>query len=389
MIFIENHDPNLIVIGANDLKSRFIKDQISSITNHPSFSLKHHYRFTTFGDLSIPAIYSNSPISESEFPKYAMYIKQAISLGRYQQNPLQEILQLWRDDKNENYCLQIKLHPLQKYVDQSKLMEKMENKAIEVVNLCGYDINKAFEFRHLRNTLMFISGFGPKKAKAFIKQLYAQGNPKTRQQILDEKNYNIGPKLGESFINFIKIKTDITNSSNFNEDEYNLLDMTRIPIESYDMARKFINDAFKKEENSKKQKKKNIGSDARIEEVIRYPEKLDVLDINEYIKNQSENLKNIEIDKLKFSIKLIKEELTHPFRDLRDKRKDLSQLNIFHLLIGDDNFQQGMITVAKVIRIDTEHVQCKLQNDLPATVWFKDIFEDSPENEKISKEKVK
>ena len=389
MKFIEKHDPNLIVIGANDLKSRFIKDQISSITNHPSFSLKHHYRFTTFGDLSIPAIYSNSPISESEFPKYAMYIKQAISLGRYQQNPLQEILQLWRDDKNENYCLQIKLHPLQKYVDQSKLMEKMENKAIEVVNLCGYDINKAFEFRHLRNTLMFISGFGPKKAKAFIKQLYAQGKPKTRQQILDEKNYNIGPKLGESFINFIKIKTDITNSSNFNEDEYNLLDMTRIPIESYDMARKFINDAFKKEENSKKQKKKNIGSDARIEEVIRYPEKLDVLDINEYIKNQSENLKNIEIDKLKFSIKLIKEELTHPFRDLRDKRKDLSQLNIFHLLIGDDNFQQGMITVAKVIRIDTEHVQCKLQNDLPATVWFKDIFEDSPENEKISKEKVK
>ena len=48
-----------------------------------------------------------------------------------------------------------------------------------------------------------------------------------------------------------------------------------------------------------------------------------------------------------------------------------------------------MITVAKVTSIDTEHVQCKLQNDMPATVWFKDIFEDSPENEKISKEKVK
>ena len=55
---------------------------------------------------------------------------------------------------------------MQKYVDQFKLMEKMENKAIEVVNLCGFDINKAFEFRHLRNTLRFISGFGPRKAKA-------------------------------------------------------------------------------------------------------------------------------------------------------------------------------------------------------------------------------
>ena len=83
-----------------------------------------------------------------------MYIKQAISLGRYQQNPLQEILQLWKEDITENYCLKIKLHPMQKYVNQYNLMEKMENKAVEVVNLCGFDINKAYELRHLRNTLM-------------------------------------------------------------------------------------------------------------------------------------------------------------------------------------------------------------------------------------------
>lgn len=388
MKFLEKNDPNLIVIGANDLKASFIKDQITTITSHKSFSLSHIYRYTTFGDLSIPSIYSNSPISEIEFPKQNMFIKQAISLGRYQQNPLQEILQLWREDKNENDCLKIKLHPMQKYVNQNKLMEKMENKAIEVVNLCGFDINKAYEFRHLRNTLMFISGFGPRKAKSFIKQLYAQGKPKTRQEILEEKNYNIGPKLGESFINFIKIKTDITSNNNFNEEEYNLLDMTRIPVESYELGKKFINDIFKKEENSKKQKKK-VETDVKIEEIIRYPEKLDILDINEYIKNQSENLNYSEFEKLKFSLKLIKEELTSPFRDLRDQRKDLNQQQIFHLLIGDENFQVGMITVAKVIRIDTEHVQCKLQNGLSATVWFKDIFEDSLENEKISKEKVK
>ena len=387
MKFIEKHDPYLIIIGANNLKSRLIKEQITSITNNKNFSLKHHYHFETFGDLSIPSIYSNSPISENEFPKYNMYIKQAISLGRYHQNPLQEILQLWKDDISENYCLQIKLHPMQKYVNQNNLMEKMEDKAIEVVNLCGFDINKAFEFRHLRNTLQFISGFGPRKAKAFIKQIYAQGKPRTRQNILED-NYGIGERLGESFINFIKIKTDITNKSNFHDDDYNLLDMTRIPIKSYDLARKFINDAFKKEETNKKQKKK-VGIDARVEEIIRYPEKLDVLDINEYIKNQSENLRNTEIDELKFSIKLIKEELTHPFKDLRNPKRDLSPQQIFHLLIGDDNFQEGMITVAKVTSIDTEHVQCKLQNDMPATVWFKDIFEDSPENEKISKEKVK
>ena len=387
MKFILKHDPNLIIIGANDLKSRFIKDQITSITGHYKFSL-NHYIYVTFGDLSIPTIYSNSPISENEFPKQNMYIKQAISLGRYQQNPLQEILQLWKEDISENYCLKIKLHPMQKYVNQYNLMEKLENKAIEVVNLCGLDIIKAFEYRHLRNTLMFISGFGPRKAKAFIKQLYAQGKPKTREEILEEQNYGIGKKLGESFINFIKIKTDIT-THNFYEIDYNLLDMTRIPISSYDMAKKLINDVYKKEENNKRQKKKIDDIYEKIEEIIRNPEKLNVLDINEYIKKQSENLKNTEIDYLKFTIKLIKEELTFPFRDMRDKRRDLAQQQIFHLLIGDENFQTGMITVAKVIRIDTEHVQCKLQNDLAATVWFKDIFEDSENEKGISKDKIK
>ena len=118
---------------------------------------------------------------------------------------------------------------MQKYVNQCNLMEKLEIKAIEVVNLCGFDINKGFEFRHLRNTLMFISGFGPKKAKAFIKKLYALERPKSREEILEEKDFKIGKKLGESFINFIKIKTDIT-SSNYYENDFNLLDMTRIPM---------------------------------------------------------------------------------------------------------------------------------------------------------------
>ena len=97
-----------------------------------------------------------------------MFIKQAISLGRYWQSPLDEILQLWSPDINENFCLKIKLHPLQKYVNQKKLMEKLEFRAVKVVNKVGFDLNRGFDFSHKRNSLMFISGFGPKKAKAFI-----------------------------------------------------------------------------------------------------------------------------------------------------------------------------------------------------------------------------
>ena len=52
-----------------------------------------------------------------------MFIKEAISLGRYWQSPMDEILQLWSPELSENFCLKINLHPMQKYFDQKKLME--------------------------------------------------------------------------------------------------------------------------------------------------------------------------------------------------------------------------------------------------------------------------
>ena len=378
MKFLKKNDPNLILIGASDLKCRLIKEQIDRIAQ----TAVEHYVYTPFGDLSIPEIYANSPISDTQIESSNMYIKQAISLGRYWQSPLDEILQLWSPDVSQNFCLKIKLHPLQKYVDQRKLMEKMELKAVKVVNSCGFDLNRGFDFSHKRNTLMFVSGFGPKKAKAFISNMNAFGKPKTREEIISEKSgMGIGKKLGQSFINFIKIKTNIKNSL-YDDDEYNLLDMTRIPIESYDMANKLINDVFKKEEGNtnRKQKKKD---NAKIEEIIRHPDKLNILDINEFINKQKEVLKNNELEILRFTIKLIKEELTSPFRDPRKESIELNSEQVFHLLIGDEGFKIGTITVAKVTHInpDTGHVYCKLQNGLTATLWSKDIFDDTKDED--------
>ena len=171
--FIEKNDPNLILIGANDLKCINIKDQITDIKD--SKSSNKNFILTAFGDLSIPEIYANSPISDSQNDYSNMFIKEAISLGRYWQSPMDEILQLWSPDLSENFCLKINLHPMQKYVDQKKLMQKLEFRAVKVVNRVGFDLNRGYEFNHKRNTLMFISGFGPKKAKAFISAINALG----------------------------------------------------------------------------------------------------------------------------------------------------------------------------------------------------------------------
>ena len=87
--------------------------------------------WVTFGDLAIPSIYANSQYSEKAFPNYSIFLRQAVSLGRYQQNPLEEILQLWNEDINKNFCLKIQLHPLQRMVNQKKLMQILESKAIQ------------------------------------------------------------------------------------------------------------------------------------------------------------------------------------------------------------------------------------------------------------------
>ena len=383
--FIEKNDPNLILIGANNLKCRNIKKKIDTII-HPdskdnSFSIKH-YIYVTFGDLSIPEIYSNSPLSDIQSDSSNIFIKQAISLGRYWQSPLDEILQLWSPNINENLCLKIKMHPLQKYVNQKKLMEKLEFLAVKVVNQVGFDLNSALEFSHKRKSLMFISGFGPKKAKAFISKINTLEKPITREGILEEKKIGIGKKLAKSFINFIKIKTNIKEKNIYNGD-YNLLDMTRIPLESYQMTEKLIDEVFKKEKgNINKNQKKSFGD--KIEEIILHPELLNSLDINEYINKQKEELESTEFEHLKFTFKLIKEELTSPFHDPREDEIELSPQQIFHLLTGDEKFERGVISIAKVIRIDSEkqYIECILPNGLSGTLWFQGIYEGDEKEQK-------
>ena len=78
MKFIEKNDPNLILIGANDLKCNNIKEQISNIITNAKFSIKHFIHIA-FGDLSIPEINANSPISDVQIESKNMIIKQAIS----------------------------------------------------------------------------------------------------------------------------------------------------------------------------------------------------------------------------------------------------------------------------------------------------------------------
>ena len=367
---IQQHKPELIIIGANDLRCRYLKEQIMQCD--PDMMKSEDSLWVTFGDLSIPSIYANSQYSEKAFPNFSIFLRQAVSLGRYQQNPLEEILQLWNEDINKNFCLKMKLHPLQRMVSQKKLMEMMEQRAVQIVNNVGVDINKAFEFSHLKNSLMFVSGLGPRKAQMMLEKIIPLNGLSMRVQIM--ANSILGKRVRTSCNGFIKIKRDLANDDLH---KYDLLDMTRIPLDMYPLANKLIKSALEDEHLKD-------GVDM-VEVILKDPKKLEVLDCNEYIRKQTEN-QNVNAHSLRFMIDLIKAELNAPFKDPRKEHKDLTALEIFLLLIGDETFRVGQITLARVIKVDEQHVKCRLMNDLEATVWINDIFES---NERASNNEMK
>ena len=65
---------------------------------------------------------------------------------------------------SENQALQISMHPLQKHINQARLLDSMEEINIRQVNNVGVDINLLVDHEHWHNQLQFLSGLGPRKA---------------------------------------------------------------------------------------------------------------------------------------------------------------------------------------------------------------------------------
>ena len=111
----------------------------------------------------------------------------AISLGRYYQNPISELLLLWSILPETNLALKIVLHPLQNKLNQVKLMERYEVEVIKVCNHIGVDLNYIYDKPHLQAPLQFISGLGFHKATALINRIKSLSGVSSRLQIKESE----------------------------------------------------------------------------------------------------------------------------------------------------------------------------------------------------------
>lgn len=106
-------------------------------------------------------------------------LKQAISLARFEQDPMCEVLNLWSPITAENQALALNLDPMQKLVNQARLADGLEEINIQVTNEIGIDLNLLIDHEHMHAMLQFISGLGPRKAKRMISKFKSLGKKLT------------------------------------------------------------------------------------------------------------------------------------------------------------------------------------------------------------------
>lgn len=163
-------------------------------------------------------------------------------MARFEQDPLSEVLNLWSPITAENQALALNLDPMQKWVNQSRLAEGLEEVNIQVVNEIGVDINLVCEHEHMHSMLQFVSGFGPRKAKKFISKVKGLGKKMTTRSEIIKKEL-IGQEVYMSSIAFMKIRVPDEDLAPGMANNFHILDQTRIHHESYKLTVKVANDA--------------------------------------------------------------------------------------------------------------------------------------------------
>lgn len=137
------------------------------------------------------SIYSASEAARKEFPNEDVTVRGAVSIGRRLMDPLAELVKI--DPKN------LGIGQYQHDVDQTLLKERLDNTVEYCVNAVGVNVNTASPY-----LLAYVAGIGPTLAQNIIAWREANGEFKTRTQLL--KVPRLGAKVFEQCAGFLRIR---------------------------------------------------------------------------------------------------------------------------------------------------------------------------------------
>ena len=280
---LNNYNVDIVAIG-NGTASReseaFIVDIIKGLER------KVEYIIVSEAGASI---YSTEKVAQEEFPNLSPNERSAVSIGRRLQDPLAELVKI----PPEGIGVGLYQHD----VPEKDLKESLDFVVSKAVNSVGVNINTSSS-----SLLKYVSGITKKNIDKIIEYRDSKGKIKSREEI--KKAKLLSDKVYEQAIGFLRIV-----------DGDNILDVTGIHPESYDVTKKLL-DKLNMSLN-------DIGSKELIE-------KLEKINIEEMAK---------EINTDFYTLEDIVKSLIRPNRDPRDEMpKPLLKSDILHvedLKIGD------------------------------------------------------
>jgi transcription elongation factor SPT6 len=220
----------------------------------------------------VARLYKDSPRSAIDHPGYAPLTKYCVALAKYLQNPMKEYAALGND------IISLSFHPCQQLLPEDKLRKQLDTAMVDMVNLCGVDINEVIGDSYSANLLPYICGLGPRKATAVIKTINANGGlVNTRDELVGDPDSGklpvVGPRVWNNCASFLSIEYDSSTPTS------DYLDGTRVHPEDYELGRKMAADALELDEEDVKGEVDEGGPGAIVRKLIREDEQEKVNDL--------------------------------------------------------------------------------------------------------------
>lgn len=156
------------------------------------------------------SVYSASREARDEFPDLDLTVRGAVSIGRRLQDPLAELVKI--DPES------IGVGQYQHDVDPVLLKRNLDDTVMRCVNSVGVELNTASA-----RLLTYVSGLGPKTARAVVDTRTAKGPFSSRRQLMSVPG--LGPRAFQQCAGFLRISdgTDPLDASAVHPERYGLV----------------------------------------------------------------------------------------------------------------------------------------------------------------------
>lgn len=374
--FVDKHKPDVIVVAPKNLKSHNLKMELFTIADNVAKASEQRVPFVMWGNFQISPAFAKSQLSELLLPGYSPLLKEAISTARFIQNPLAETLNLWSDNDKANGLLQLSLHEFQHLVNPYKLMSRLENMLVELVNKVGVDLSSCLLSKHLSKQLHFVCGLGPRKAtkladelRGVYEQLEAEWNdqPSGLSRAYINQHQLLGSVVMVNAIGFLQLcrRRDFQVEGGVKAEErerFEWLDFTRIHPDDYTMAIKICTSVVDKTQGQ---------DNLNVLAVLEKPSQLDGYNLEEYGQHLSATTGSNMIPLIDFIVRELKE----PFRDDRsDFQTRNDNRDLFYRLSGESkhSFVEGAFVTARIISVGERSLKAVTGSDLITIARFGD-----------------